>query len=173
LSDGHTRALAVSRALLRIWRGFNLLVGVVLIGGLVATFVFEPAVRDFFSKRPPRIDSGLLVPLLRVWMLLALPVIGAVHAMISRLLEMVGAVRAGDPFVPENAARMQTIAWCMLAIQLFHLVCGAMAAAMNAAGSNIGWSFSATGWVAVVLLFVLARVFAEGTRIRSDLEAMI
>jgi hypothetical protein len=44
---------------------------------------------------------------------------------------------------------------------------------MNAAGSNIPWSFSLTGWVALTLLFVLARVFEEGTRIRTDLEAMV
>ncbi|HWT12424.1 MAG TPA: hypothetical protein VN231_06700 [Allosphingosinicella sp.] len=68
---------------------------------------------------------------------------------------------------------MKTIAWCQLGIQLFDLACGVMVAVMNAAGSNMDWSFSATGWVAVVLLFVLARVFEEGTRIRADLEAMI
>ncbi len=113
------------------------------------------------------------MPLLRVWMLIAMPAVAAVHLMLSRLLDMVAAVRAGDPFVPENGARMKTIAWCMLAIQLFDLACGAMAAAMNAAGSGIDWSFSVAGWVAVALLFVLARVFEEGTRIRADLEAMI
>jgi hypothetical protein len=68
---------------------------------------------------------------------------------------------------------LKTIAWCQLAIELLRLVFGAMAAMMNLAGSNIQWSFSPTGWLAVVLLFVLARVFEEGTRIRSDLEAMI
>ena len=30
-----------------------------------------------------------------------------------------------------------------------------------------------TGWLAVALLFVLAQVFEEGTRIRTELEAMI
>jgi hypothetical protein len=30
-----------------------------------------------------------------------------------------------------------------------------------------------TGWVAVVLLFVLARVFEEGALMREDLETMI
>jgi hypothetical protein len=49
-----------------------------------------------------------------------------------------------------------------------------LAATVNAAGSNVDWTFSGvTGWVAVVLLFVLARVFEEGTHMREDLEAMI
>ena len=102
-----------------------------------------------------------------------LPIFAAVHVMISRLLDIVATVRAGDPFVAENAARLKTIAWLMLVMELFHLLCGVMAAAMNAAGSHIDWSFSATGWVAVALLFVLAQVFEQGTRIRADLEAMI
>jgi hypothetical protein len=49
-----------------------------------------------------------------------------------------------------------------------------MAATLNAAGSNVDWKFSGfTGWLAVVLLFVLARVFEEGTQMREDLERMI
>lgn len=173
MPSGYATALGASRVLLIILRVLNLIAGAALAAGLVASFFFEPVIQEFFSKQPPRIDSGLLIPALRVWMLLAIPAIAAVHVLLSRLLEMVGTVRAGDPFVPENAARLTTIAWCMLGIQLFDLVCGALAATMNAAGSNIDWSFSLNGWAAVALLFVLARVFEEGTRIRDHLEAMI
>jgi Protein of unknown function (DUF2975) len=174
LPDSHATALRASRALLRIWRVLNLGTAALLIVIFAASFIFEPVFREFFSKRPPRIDPGLLMPALRIWMLLALPMVAAVHVLLSRLLAMVETVRLGDPFVPENAVRMKTIAWCVLALELLHLAFGVMAAIVNAAGSNIeGWSFSLTGWVAVVLLFVLARVFEEGTRIRADLEAMI
>ena len=166
-------ALSVSRLLLRILRVLNLGTGLLLLGAFVASFVFEPAFREFFTKRPAQIDPGLLLPILRVWMVLTAPAIMTVHVSLSRLLDMVGTVRAGDPFVPENGMRMRTIAWCTLALQLYDLLCGAMVAAMNAAGSRMDWSFSATGWLAVVLLFVLARVFEEGARIRADLEAMV
>ena len=173
MSTSYATLLGVSRLLVSILRVLNLVVGALLIAMFVASFVFEPVFREFFSKRPPRIDPGLLIPALRVWMLLAIPAIAAVHILYSRLLAMIEAVRAGDPFVPENAVRLKTIAWCLLGVQIFDLMCGVMAAIMNAAGSNIDWSFSATGWVAVVLVFVLARVFEEGARIRADLEAMI
>jgi hypothetical protein len=33
--------------------------------------------------------------------------------------------------------------------------------------------FSVSGWLAVVLTFVLARVFAEGTLLREDLEGTV
>jgi hypothetical protein len=173
LSHSYSTALAASRTILKILRVLNAAVGAAMVAWFVATFLFEPTVRDFFTKQPARIDSGLLMPILRVWMLLAAPVIATIHILLSRLLEMVETVRAGEPFVPANARRMKTIAWCVLALQLFDLVCGVMASAMNLAGSRIPWSFSITGWVAVLLLFVLARVFDEGARIRSDLEAMI
>jgi hypothetical protein len=147
--------------------------GLGLIVFFAATFVFEPQIFEFFSKKPPRIDPSWLVPVLRIWIVLALPMIAAVHVSLSRLLAVVETVRSGDPFVPENAARLNTIAWCVLTTQLLNLTFGILAATMNAAGSHIDWEFSATGWLAVVLLFVLARVFEEGTQMRDDLEKMI
>jgi hypothetical protein len=173
LSERYAGLLSVSRMLIAILRVLNLIAGALLIGMFLASFIFEPVFREFFSKLPPRIDPGLLVPALRVWMLLALPMVAAVHILYSRLLAMIGTVRAGDPFVPENAVRMKAIAWCLLTVELLRLSFGVMAAIMNAAGSNIEWSFSLTGWVALVLVFVLARIFEEGARIRADLEAMI
>ena len=170
----HSSALSASRILLRILRAFNLVMGLVLAVAFPASFLFEPHFFEFFSKQPPRIDPQWLVPVLRIWIVLALPMFAAVHVLLSRLLAVVETVRSGDPFVPENAARLKTIAWCVLAVQLLHLTFGVLAATLNAAGSTVEWTFSGlTGWVAVVLLFVLARVFEEGTLMREDLETMV
>lgn len=38
---------------------------------------------------------------------------------------------------------------------------------------DIDWTFSFTPWIAVLLLFVLARVFAHGARMREDLEGTV
>jgi hypothetical protein len=173
LSYSHSTLLGLSRLLLWILRAINLITAVLLAGSLVATFVFEPNVREFFLKRPTAEYAEYLMPILRIWMLLAAPMIAVVHILLSRMLDMLETVRIGDPFVPENAVRMNMIAWCMLAIELLRLAFGAMAAMMNAAGSDIDWEFSLNGWLAVLLLFVLARIFEEGTRIRDDLEAMV
>ena len=173
MSTGYATALGASRLLLRIFRVLNLGTGLLIIVAFVASFLLEPLFRDFFTRDPAASDPGLLMLVLRIWLVITLPLIGIVHILLSRLLAMVETVRAGDPFVPENAVRLNHIAWSMLAIQLYDLSFGVMAAMMNAAGSNIDWSFKATGWLAVALLFVLARVFEHGTRMRSDLEAMI
>jgi hypothetical protein len=174
LSNGYATLLSFSRMLVRISRVLNLLTGVFVIAMLLGSFFLEPLFLQVFgNKQPPSIDPGLLLPILRVWVLLAAPMIAAVHILLSRLLAMIDTVRAGDPFVPENAVRMKTIAWCLFATQLLGLAFGAMAALMNAAGSDIDFEYSLSGWLAVLLLFVLARVFEEGTRIRADLQAMI
>jgi hypothetical protein len=169
----HSRALSAARILIRILRVCNIVMAVMLAAAFPASFLFEPQFHEFFSKQPPSIDPAWLVPVLRTTIALALVMVAAVHVLLSRLLAVVETVRAGDPFVPVNAARLKTIAWCALVVQLFELTFGILAATMNAAGSNIDWKFSLTGWLAVALLFVLAQVFEEGTLMRKDLETMI
>ncbi len=174
MSTRHTTLLRISRLVVTLARLFNLGMGALLIGLFLGSFVFAPAFLEIFGgKQAPRIDPGLLLPILRVTALVMLPMIVFVDLLLRRLLAMIDTVRAGDPFVPENAVRMKTIAWCMLAIQLFGLVFAAMATLLNAAGSRMEFEYSLSGWLAVLLLFVFARVFEEGTRIRGDLEAMI
>ena len=172
MSRADTPALSASRILLTILRVLNILMGVGLVLAMPASFIFESTFFEFFSKKPPRIDPSLLIPTLRVWFVLALLMVGLVHVQLTRLLAVVATVH-DDPFVPENAVRLKTIAWCMLGIEVLRLTSGILAGTMNAAGSNIEWKFSASGWVAVVLLFVLAQVFEVGTRMRADLQTLI
>jgi hypothetical protein len=56
-----------------------------------------------------------------------------------------------------------------------HLAVGAVAASASSKSQplDIDWSFSIAGWLAVLLLFVLARVFEHGTRMREDLEGTV
>jgi hypothetical protein len=160
--------------LLQILVAFNLFAGLLILLALPASFIFEPAFLAFFTKKAATISPAVMMPALRVWMLFGIVTIAATQIMLMRLIAIVDTVSAGDPFVGENAARLKTIGWCVLAMQLLHLVSGLMARLMNAAGSNIEWQWSGlTGWLAVVLIFVLARVFEEGTSIRADLKAMI
>ena len=49
------------------------------------------------------------------------------HLVLIRLRAMVETARAGDPFVPANAARLQAIAWTLLVLQLLSLVVGGSA----------------------------------------------
>ncbi|MGZ8997821.1 MAG: DUF2975 domain-containing protein [Allosphingosinicella sp.] len=171
LASNSNAALGLSRLLLKLGAFLNLATGAILVVSFAVTFVFEDQVRHYFEKRA--FDAAILMPTLRIWMILGLPYVAAIHVMLARLLAMVETVRLGNPFVPENAVRLKTIAWCLLATQLLHLVFGLMVRIAASANAHMEWKFSSSGWIAVLLLFVLARVFEEGTRLRDDLEKMI
>jgi Protein of unknown function (DUF2975) len=84
-------------------------------------------------------------------------------------------VRAGDPFVAANAVRLRAIAWILLVLQVLSLIVGAIANAIStpARPIDVDAGFSINGWLAVLLTFLLARVFAEGTLMRDDLEGTV
>jgi Protein of unknown function (DUF2975) len=97
------------------------------------------------------------------------------YVVLKRLLAIVETVRAGDPFVAANANRLQAIAWALLALQVLSLVVGAIARAVSTPAHplDIDAGFSINGWLAVLLTFLLARVFAEGALMREDLEGTV
>jgi hypothetical protein len=70
---------------------------------------------------------------------------------------------------------LQTVAWALLALQLLSLVIGAIGRAVSTAAHplDLDAGFSINGWLAVLLTFLLARVFAEGSRMRDDLEGTV
>src|SRR4029453_2663445 len=96
------------------------------------------------------------------------------HAVLGRLLAIVETVRTGDPFVATNADRLQSMPWALLVLQLISIVLGGIgnAIATRAYPLHLDAGFSASGWLAVILTFVLARVFAEGALMRKDLEGV-
>ncbi len=104
-------------------------------------------------------------------------IVGAaiVHTILRRLLAIVDSVRDGDPFVADNAVRLREIAWRVLVLELLRLAVHAIAETVLFAGNKIqlGATISFTPWLAVLLLFVLAGVFAQGTRMRADLEGTV
>ena len=111
---------------------------------------------------------------------MAIAVIGIVavplnHVVLRRLLAIVDTVRAGDPFVAANADRLQAIAWVLLTLQLMSIVIDAIARAVSipAHPLDLDAGFSINGWLAVLFAFLLARVFAEGTLMREDLEGTV
>ena len=97
------------------------------------------------------------------------------NVVLRRLLTIVESVDAGEPFAAENARRLRTIAWALLALEGFHLLVVAIAATVSTKDVPLrfGDDFNFTGWLAILLLFVLAQVFLEGTRMRDDLEGTV
>jgi hypothetical protein len=126
-------------------------------------------------KLSPSPEAERLVMGLRAIAVLGLAAIPLNHVVLKRLLAIVETVRAGDPFVAANASRLQAIAWVLLALNLLSIVIGAIAKTVSSPAHplHINAGFSINGWLAVLLTFLLARVFAEGARMREDLEGTV
>jgi len=96
---------------------------------------------------------------------------------LKQLLDIVGSVAAGDPFVPANADRLTRMAWTVLGIQLLAVPLGLLeyrlqgVLALEEAIYTI--SFADNGLVLALVLFILARVFRHGTALRDDLEGTV
>jgi hypothetical protein len=127
-----------------------------------------------FELSPSR-DTDRLIMGLRAVALLGLIAIPINHIVLRRLLAMVETVRSGDAFVAANAARLQTIAWSLLALQILSMVIAAIGKAVSTPAQplDLDAGFSINGWLAVLLTFVLARVFAEGASMREELEGTV
>ena len=112
---------------------------------------------------------------LRAVCVLGLVAIPLNYSVLKRLLAMVDTVRAGDPFVAANADRLKAIGWMLVGLQLLSMTIGAIGRGVSTAAHpvNLDAGFSVNGWLAVLLTFLLARVFAEGTVMRNDLEGTV
>jgi hypothetical protein len=166
-------ALPLAYVLLRILIVVNWLGG----AAILALLIIMPHEQWIMSalKLSPSPEAERLVMGLRAIAVLGLGAIPLNHAVLKRLLAIVKTVRAGDPFVASNAGRLQAIAWVLLALQILSLVIGAIARAVSTPGHplNLDAGFSINGWLSVLLTFLLARVFAEGTLMREDLEGTV
>lgn len=91
---------------------------------------------------------------------------------LARLLRSAAGAR---PFTHANAQRLQRMAWLMLAMEVLSIIIGVYASWMGPdfAWMEVGGGMSITGLIAVLMLFVLARVFAVGAAMRDDLDGLI
>ena len=164
------RALAFASPAIRGLVGLNLLYALLLAGLLAWSFFIEG-----WPQRPlgfelvnahPMVGAGV-----RAIVLVGIAGAAVVHTILRRLQAIVATVAVGDPFILDNAQRLQGIAWRVLALELLRLLVAAIAAVVWEPGRIDAFSFAP--WLSVLLLFVLAGVFAQGARMRDDLEGTV
>lgn len=160
---------------LRIANWLNWIVAALFTFLLILLLVDPEAFREGFAEAfRGRGASDAIFDWLRWTCALVIPVAIAVHMILTRLVAMIRDTQAGEAFSETNARRLSVIAWALLAINLIDLVFGHVSVwASERSGEYFGWSLSLTGWFAVPLLFVLARVLREGASMREDLEGTV
>ena len=167
-------ALPIANGVLRTLIVLNWLFGAAILTLLVA-MPTERWIMSALDLRPSPEADRLILGLHAIAVVGGLAAVPLNYVVLKRLLAIVATVRAGDPFVAANAHRLQTIAWALLGLQLLSIVVGAIARAASTPAHplDVDAGFSINGWLAVLLTFLLARVFAEGTLMREDLEGTV
>jgi hypothetical protein len=174
MSRSYSAALPIAFVLLRILVVLNWIFGACILALLAYTFVNEPwTMKALGVTGYP--DAHKVLMGMRAIAALGVACIPLNHIVLTRLLAMVGSVRIGNPFVAANAYRLRAIAWSLLALQLIGLAIAAIAKTISTAEHpfELDAGFSINGWLAVLLTFILARVFAGGAMMREDLDGTV
>ena len=167
-------ALPIAYVFLRILIVLNWFFGACVLALLAFTFVNEP-----WTMRALGV-AGMSDAVRVMWAMRGIAALGLVaiplnYLILNRLLRMVETVRSGDPFVAANAYRLHAIGWLMIALQLISIIIASIGKAISTPEHpfHLDAGFSVNSWLAIILTFVLARVFAEGTLMREDLEGTV
>lgn len=162
-----TDLLSVTRTLLRwaFYIDIALLVMLAIVG--IGVLLGDPSrmqISGTESMTPAeRLRAArIFIPAALVCCALALP-------LLRRLIVIVDSARAGDPFVPENGVRLHQIGWMTLAIHVIAKV--STTAALEGYIGLMPISF--IGLLTVLMIFVLARIFEAGSRMRAELQGTV
>ncbi len=168
------RLVQGAAAIVRISRAVNGLLLIAIAAGLVGTWVSPVFYRDMLVRADRSVDVSAALTGVRLLMLIGIAMTIVTDRLLVPLSGVVASARQGDPFIPANADRLRQIGWALLALQLLDLPCTLFArfwpslgAAAPAGGISVG------GWLATLMVFVLARVFATGSLMRDDLAGTV
>ena len=161
--------LTVTEWLLRIGIALIALTILVALGAVLALLLFPD------QQLAPRLSA----PGTMGWVIAAVAISVVMLALYLRFVQLlariVATVRTGDPFQPENADRLDRMAWLTLAVQGCLLVLAPLVSVIASRISEIRSNFDVSfdGLVMALVLSILARVFRRGTQMRDDLEGTV
>ncbi|MCW1431528.1 DUF2975 domain-containing protein [Novosphingobium sp. JCM 18896] len=94
---------------------------------------------------------------------------------VRHLYRIVASVGEGDPFVPINARRLSAMAWIAVAVHVMAIPVSMIGEWAETLSPRIHWEgdIPLAGLFLALVLFILARVFREGTRLREELEGTV
>ncbi len=167
-------ALPVTRVTLRILIVLNWIFAALIFAMLAMSFHAEGWTWRALGVPPVSGHEGMVAGM-RAIMVIGIAGTPLGYVVFSRLLSIVESVRTGKPFTTENAGRLRIISWAMVGLEMLHICVVAIASAVSTkeVPLHIKDTFHITGWLAILMLFVLAQVFLEGTRMREDLEGTV
>ena len=170
----HDRLVKTSRLVVRTaWVGNRILL-VALAVGLLLSWTFSKQFAEWILDGNPGANVQSAMTGIRWLIVIGIAGSAATDRVFVALAQVIATVGAGDPFVQANAQRLQTIAWELLALQLLDIPSGLLGRFYPGMGSAApSDTISIVGWISVLMVFVLSRVFAAGSAMRDELEGTV
>lgn len=141
---------------------------------LALTFAAEARFTAAITSGLKPAQPGVVLADIRLVLLVATASAVPAHILFVRLSAILRSVEAGDAFAAANGDRLRDIGWALLALQVLDLGFGWVAFRVSTSTDEyLGWSFSVAGWLSVLLVFVLARVWTKGSAMRDELEGTV
>ncbi len=161
--------------------------GALLLGG-VAILIFQPLTAgvvnidmasvngmDIDGVKPTTVSDLINKPQALAGLIFIISAyIGVLIVVLNRLRRVFETLIVGDPFRPQNVARLRVVGFALIGLELLGYVVHRVTD-MFFPGRSQGFSLSVnlTGWFAILVVFVLAEVFREGARLRQDADLTI
>jgi hypothetical protein len=168
------RLIKTSRIVVRSGFVVNRLFLAAVVSGLLLSVLFSSPLTKLLVQQSPGDDARSEVTGLRLMLLLGIAMSVAIDRLFVALAQIIETARAGDPFIGANARRLQTIGWALLGLQILDIPAALIERFFPSMGMGTpDPAFSAAGWLAVLMVFVLSRVFAVGSAMREELEGTV
>lgn len=145
--------------------------GLIILGGVVAVaaLLVMPA-----QQIAPELSARDTVWWVAAGAAMLVVILALGIAFIRALIRIIGSVGDGDPFRPDNADRLSQMGWIALALQLCNLILAPISAVVaDRIGEANGIDAAFDTLILALVLFILARVFRQGTQMRDDLEGTV
>jgi hypothetical protein len=168
------RLVKTSRLVVRIALIVNRVFFVAVICLLLVSLIFHGQFAGWMLQPAAGRDLGAAATGMRLLMLIGIAMAVGTEILLRALLEIIASAGAGDPFISVNARRLRTIGWALLGLQCLEFpafLLDKYFPSMGSAAPDV--SISPGGWIAVLMVFVLSRVFAAGAAMKDDLEGTV
>ena len=168
------RLVRGSRLVVRMALVVNRLFFAAVAVGFGLTWIFSGQFVGWLLPSTPVAEAGSAAVGLRLLMVLGMAGALGTEMVLRELARIIASAGEGDPFIAVNARRLQTIGWALLGLQLLDvpgMLVGKYFPSLGPAAPDV--SFSPGGWIAVLMVFVLSRVFAAGSALKDELEGTV
>ncbi len=167
--------LTIARWLVILGQGLAAIVAAAVIVATAAILVAHEQVLIKLAGHTAQAPGWQVLTAIALILMLVASMAAMAFVWLRQLRRIIDSVALGDPFVPENAERLQAMGWLTVGIELTAIPVGGIGTWITSVvdDATSDFTISPGGVLLAIVLFILARVFREGTRMRGELEGTV